>query len=92
MSHHAPHPGVADRSRCGARALAARLADGPTNAFGAAKNLLLSSATESLETQMELEGREIAAAACGHEGQEGIEAFVSKRAPTFRFAAGPSAR
>jgi len=63
--------------------LAQRLASGATESFGATKRLLLASATESLETQMELESRAIAAAARTSDAQEGVRAFLEKRAPAF---------
>jgi 2-(1,2-epoxy-1,2-dihydrophenyl)acetyl-CoA isomerase len=69
-----------------ARALATELAAGPTVAFGSVKKLLLTSATESLETQMEREARHIAAAARSADGKEGVAAFVGKRPPSFRGA------
>lgn len=62
---------------------ARQLADGPTRAYGAVKQLLASSSDTSLETQMELEARAIAAMARSADGQEGIAAFVAKRAPDF---------
>ncbi len=64
-----------------AMGLAARLAAGPTDAFGVTKRLVL--ANESLETQMELESRAISAAAGTANGQEGISAFLEKRKPAF---------
>ena len=67
-----------------AMALAAQLADGPTGAFGVAKRLVQASGSESLETQMELEGRAISEAAGTPEGQEGIAAFLEKRPANFR--------
>jgi len=66
-----------------AAGLAKQLAAGPTRAFGQVKKLLASAFSESLETQMELEARGIAAMAGGADGREGIEAFVAKRAPAF---------
>lgn len=63
--------------------LARQLATGPTLAFGGVKQLLLSSANESLETQMEHEARAIADAARSSDAQEGIEAFFAKRRPKF---------
>jgi len=66
-----------------AMALARQLAAGATRAFGTVKTLLASTFSESLETQMELEARGIAAMAGGADGREGIEAFVAKRAPKF---------
>jgi 2-(1,2-epoxy-1,2-dihydrophenyl)acetyl-CoA isomerase len=67
-----------------ARRLAVELAAGPTRAFGMARRLVLGSQAESLEAQMELEARAIAAAAATDDGREGIEAFLAKRRPTFR--------
>lgn len=64
--------------------LAVRLAAGPTAAFGRTKQLLYASLSETLETQMELETRGIAAAAATADGREGIAAFLEKRPPRFR--------
>ena len=66
-----------------AEALAAQLASSATGALGAAKRLLHSGWTETLETQMELETRAIAARAHTADGREGITAFLEKRAPKF---------
>lgn len=66
-----------------ARALAAQLASGATRALGAAKRLLHSGFSESLETQMELEAQAIAEQARNPNGREGIAAFLAKRAPKF---------
>ena len=66
-----------------AAALARRLAEGPTGAYGGVKALLLSASSESLETQMELEAQQIAAAGASRDGQEGIRAFIDKRPPRF---------
>ncbi len=63
--------------------LARQLALGPTRAFGETKRLILSGATESLESQMERESRAIAAMAGSHDGREGVEAFIAKRTPNF---------
>jgi len=65
-------------------ALAAQLASGATKAFGAAKRLLHSGWSESLETQMELESRAIADMSRTADGREGISAFVEKRTPRFK--------
>jgi len=65
-------------------ALAEELAAGPTDAFGGVKRLLVSSAHQSLETQMELESREITSACATADGREGIAAFLEKRAAQFR--------
>ncbi len=66
-----------------ARAYAARLAAGPTRAFGAAKRLVALSPDSSLETQMEHERRAIAACAGTADFREGVAAFVEKRPPKF---------
>jgi 2-(1,2-epoxy-1,2-dihydrophenyl)acetyl-CoA isomerase len=63
--------------------LAAKLAQGPTLAFGKVKELLTSSGSESLETQMELEGRGISGSARTADGREGVSAFLAKRPPKF---------
>ena len=71
-----------------AQALAKRLAAGPTGAFAAVKTLLNGTFEQSLESQMELEARAIAALAAAPEGdgREGIQAFVQKRKPHFKGA------
>lgn len=66
-----------------AQAMAAKLAAGPTRAFGAVKALLNESFEHGLEAQMELEARAIADMAATPDGQEGIAAFVGKRKPVF---------
>ncbi len=67
-----------------AAALARTLAAGPTAAYGSTKRLLHAGWTGTLETQMELETRAIADIARTRDAQEGIAAFVGKRAPQFR--------
>ncbi|MEM1434468.1 MAG: enoyl-CoA hydratase-related protein [Pseudomonadota bacterium] len=67
-----------------ASALAEQLATGPTQAFGAVKSLLNESHEHGLEAQMELESRAIAAMAATDDGKEGIQAFLEKRAPSFK--------
>lgn len=66
-----------------AEALAAQLASGASLALGAAKRLLHSGWTETLETQMEHETQSIAAIARTADAREGIAAFLEKRAPQF---------
>jgi len=61
-----------------AQALAAKLATGPTESFGATKRLLDAS-SPGLESQMALEGRTIAAMSTHPHGREGIAAFMEKR-------------
>ncbi len=67
-----------------ATAFAKQLADGPTTAFGLVKELVLASADNSLETQMELEARAIAAASRTADAKEGMKAFFEKRDPEFQ--------
>jgi 2-(1,2-epoxy-1,2-dihydrophenyl)acetyl-CoA isomerase len=64
--------------------IAHQLAKGPTRSFGETKRLILTGATESLESQMERESRLIAAMADSADGREGIAAFVAKRIPDFK--------
>ncbi|MHB8068892.1 MAG: enoyl-CoA hydratase/isomerase family protein [Desulfobaccales bacterium] len=63
--------------------IASHLAKGPTLALGEAKRLILSGATESLESQMEKESRAVAAMAGKADGREGVAAFLGKRIPKF---------
>lgn len=63
--------------------LAKKLASGPTDSFATVKKLLLCAFDNSLETQMELEGRAIAHHAGSANGQEGVLAFLEKRKPKF---------
>ena len=62
-------------------ALARRLADGATAAFGRVKEMILADAT--LRAQLELESRAISASSVGPEGIEGVGAFLNKRKPQF---------
>ena len=63
--------------------LARQIAAGPTRSFGAAKRLIRKGSDESLDTQMENETGEIAAASLRRDGREGVDAFLAKRAPVF---------
>lgn len=67
-----------------AQKLVRDLASGPTAAFGTVKQLLLDTFSNTLETQMEIEGRGIVARGRSADGREGISAFLSKRRPAFR--------
>lgn len=66
-----------------AQTQAKRLAQGPTGSYGTVKSLVLSSYTESLESQMVHEAEGIANNGKGPNGQEGIAAFLEKRRPNF---------
>lgn len=69
-----------------ADALAARLAAGPTLAFGAVKRLMHGSLEHTLDQHLALESEEMARAGRSADGIEGVAAFVEKRAPQFRGA------
>ena len=63
--------------------LAQTLARGATLAFGSVKRLLHDSLSATLETQMEMEAREIASLTKSRDGREGVRAFLEKRTPEF---------
>ena len=67
-----------------AHALGAQLAAGPTKAYGAAKRLLHSGWTETLETQMEHESQSIADMGRTADAAEGMAAFLEKRTAKFK--------
>lgn len=64
-------------------AKATELAAGPTRAYAATKQLLVSAFGTSVETQLALERRYAVEAALGPEITEGIEAWGEKRKPEF---------
>lgn len=66
-----------------AGAAAEALAAGSRGSQSAVKQLLLGTYANGLETQIELEGRFIAACAASPDGAEGREAFIAKRTPKF---------
>lgn len=66
-----------------ANALAATIAAGPVNAFGAVKRLMAES-EPGLEAQFCRESGSIAGRAATSEGREGIAAFLEKRVPRYR--------
>lgn len=74
----------ADEVLPAAQKLAAKLASGPTRAYGRVKALLNESFEHGLEAQMELESRSIADMSVSADGQEGISAFLAKRSPEFK--------
>ena len=63
--------------------LAARLANGPTRAYGHAKRLMYASINNQLEHQLQLEAEAFADCAGGEDFREGVTAFVEKRKPNF---------
>jgi 2-(1,2-epoxy-1,2-dihydrophenyl)acetyl-CoA isomerase len=63
--------------------LARRLAQGPTLAYGEAKNLLLTSPMESLEGQLENEARAMARVTGTDDAWNAMRAVLSKQKPSF---------
>ncbi|MFC7500086.1 enoyl-CoA hydratase/isomerase family protein [Enterovirga sp. GCM10030262] len=59
------------------------LSRGATGAIGRARQLLLSSFGNGIETQMELESRAITASMATPDGREGVDSFLNKRRPDF---------
>ena len=64
--------------------LAARLAAGPTRAYGNTKLLLQSSFNHSLHEQMDFEVSSFAECASNPDFAEGVKAFVERRKPQFK--------
>jgi 2-(1,2-epoxy-1,2-dihydrophenyl)acetyl-CoA isomerase len=77
------HVVPADQVLAEAQALAARLAAGPTAAFGAVKTVLATAATDSLEDTLALEAGLQSELGQTHDHREAVEAFLEKRAPEF---------
>jgi 2-(1,2-epoxy-1,2-dihydrophenyl)acetyl-CoA isomerase len=67
-----------------AAALAAKLATGPTRAYGAVRRMLRQSFETGLSNQLDAEKESLVAASGTSDAQEGIAAFVAKRRPQFR--------
>jgi len=65
------------------QALAVRLRDGPTRAYGSARRLIRESFNTQLATQLENEGNSIVAMGATADFREGVTAFVEKRKPRF---------
>lgn len=63
--------------------LARSLADGPTTTFGEMKRLLLSSSTQSMETQLEMEAQAIARCARTEDSWNAIQTILKKRTPKY---------
>lgn len=66
------------------KALAARLAAGPTRAYAETKRLVDAAAEASLEAQLEAEAQAFSRCAASADMREGVSAFVEKRRPDFR--------
>lgn len=66
------------------RALAQRLADGPTLAYGLIKQALNASTTNNLEQQLALEATLQRQAGRSADFKEGVEAFLAKRPPRYQ--------
>ncbi len=64
-------------------ALAARLAAGPTRAYGGVKKLMAMASNDTLDSQMARESRQIAELSRTADGIEGVAAFAAKRKPAF---------
>ena len=64
--------------------LAAQIANGPTEAYGEVRRLLLGSYETSLETQLELESRGISRCIGTADGREGLASFIERRKPAFK--------
>lgn len=66
-----------------ARALAARIAEGPTAAFGAVRALLAAQGSADLAGHLDAELAAIVHARASHDAQEGIAAFLGRRQAKF---------
>lgn len=66
------------------RALAARLASGPTHAYAHTKRLIEEASGAGLEAQLEAEAQAFSDCAGSDDMREGVRAFVAKRRPLFR--------
>jgi 2-(1,2-epoxy-1,2-dihydrophenyl)acetyl-CoA isomerase len=80
VSRLAPSDGVESE----AVAIAAKLAAGPTRAFGAVRRMLKQSFETGLSDQLDAEKESIVAASGTDDAREGIAAFIDKRRPKFR--------
>ena len=60
------------------------LSKGASKAYGAVKTLLADTFSSSLESHLEQEARLLNIRAQGHDGKEGVKAFIEKRKPDFK--------
>ncbi|MFO1218710.1 MAG: enoyl-CoA hydratase-related protein [Burkholderiaceae bacterium] len=67
-----------------ALALAQRLADGPTRAYGEIKRLFMRAGAAQLTAQLEDEALTLARVSASADAQEGIAAMVERRKPVFK--------
>ncbi len=67
-----------------ANEIAAKLASGPTLAYGAIRRLMTSAADHALEAQLEAEAQALANIAGTQDAREGLRAFGEKRKPKFK--------
>jgi 2-(1,2-epoxy-1,2-dihydrophenyl)acetyl-CoA isomerase len=74
---------ASDAVEAEATALAAKLAAGPTRAYGAVRRMLRQSGETGLSDQLDAEKESIIAAARSDDAAEGIAAFMAKRRPQF---------
>ena len=65
-------------------ALARRLADGPTRAYGNAKRLIYASSENQMERQLQMEAEAFSDCASSADFREGVTAFVEKRKAVFQ--------
>jgi 2-(1,2-epoxy-1,2-dihydrophenyl)acetyl-CoA isomerase len=73
----------ADKLAGEASALAARLAAGPTHAYGRTKALLQATLGDGFDAQLRRETEAFAACAATEDFAEGVRAFLEKRRPVF---------
>lgn len=71
-------------------ALASALADGPAQALGRTKRLLMAGSNASLEAQLEAESDAIVAQGGTAEAEAGLTALVERRQPDFRGSGAPA--
>lgn len=75
---------AADQLEVESEALAARIASGPTQAFGNYKRLAQSTFGNTLHDQLEAERASFKSATVTHDFREGVTAFLAKRPATFK--------